>query len=430
LHHDPKMKPLSAISLFTGAGGLDLGFEAAGFETRVAVEMDADAVATLHANRPHWAVIASDIHSSGATSDRLLAAAGLREGEADVLIGGPPCQPFSKSGYWRDGDAKRLQDPRSGTLSAFLRVLRETAPRAFLLENVPGLAFSRKDEGLQLLQRTVDSINKVIGTRYTFSAALMRAVEYGVPQDRQRVFVIGAREGIDFTFPLASYVAPPTDPAHDPTMLGLFDGAKETDRPAYFSAWDAIGDLEDDDDPALQLKGKWADLLPSIPEGKNYLHHTDRGDGLPLFGWRRRYWSFLLKLSKRLPSWTIAAHPGPAIGPFHWKNRRLSQRELMRLQTFPENYRISGGLRAVQRQLGNAVPSALGERLALEIRRQLLGDVELASETVSLTPTRRTDVPPPEAVLPVPYRYLKLSGRHEPHPGTGLGYGATTRFKV
>jgi DNA (cytosine-5)-methyltransferase 1 len=421
------MKPLSVISLFTGAGGLDLGFEAAGFETRVAVENNVDAAATLRANRPHWTLIADDIHSSAANSKRILAAARLKKGDADILIGGPPCQPFSKSGYWRHGDVKRLQDPRSGTLAAFLRVMRETVPRTFLLENVPGLAFSRKDEGLLLLQRTVDSINKSKGTRYSFAAALVHAVEHGVPQDRQRVFVIGSRDGIDFTFPKASHVSPATDDTVSPTEMSLFGARTEHSQPAYFTSWDAIGDLEEDDDPALRVTGKWADLLPTIPEGKNYLHHTDRGAGLPLFGWRRRYWSFLLKLSKRLPSWTIAAQPGPAIGPFHWKNRRLSQKELMRLQTFPDNYRISGSLRSVQRQLGNAVPSALAERLALEIRRQLLGDAQISSAKLSLAPRRRPNMPPPEDVFPVPSKYLMLSGRHAPHPGTGLGYGASSR---
>ena len=85
----------------------------------------------------------------------------------------------------------------------------------------------------------------------------------------------------------------------------------------------------------LTVGGKWADLLPTIPEGQNYLWHTNRGGGSQLFGWRTRYWSFLLKLAKNLPSWTIQAHPGSSIGPFHWRNRKLSVPEMCRLQTFP-----------------------------------------------------------------------------------------------
>src|SRR5207249_3243156 len=130
----------------------------------------------------------------------------------------------------------------------------------------------------------------------------------------------------------------------------------------YRTAWDAIGDLDDEHWP-LELKptGKWTGLLKSIPEGKNYLWHTPRGGGDPLFGWRTRYWSFLLKLSKRQPSWTIQAEPGPATGPFHWRNRLLSVEELARLQTFPHGFQVVGNRRSAQRQIRNAVPGALGE---------------------------------------------------------------------
>lgn len=172
---------------------MDLGFEAAGYETRVAVEIDEDAVKSLRRNRPHWHVIDRDVRSDSASSSEILRRAGLREGDVDVLIGGPPCQPFSKSGYWARGDSLRLNDPRSETLSAYLRVLRDVKPKAFLIENVPGLAFSAKDEGLQLLYRSVERINRDLGTRYTFSPRLVRAVEHGVPQDRQRVFIVGSR---------------------------------------------------------------------------------------------------------------------------------------------------------------------------------------------------------------------------------------------
>jgi DNA (cytosine-5)-methyltransferase 1 len=397
------------ISLYTGAGGLDLGFEAAGFETAVAVEIDPEAVATLRHNR-EWPVIDRDIHT--VTSQELLDTASLRVGEADALIGGPPCQPFSKSGYWATGDTLRLDDPRAGTMAAFLRILRDTLPKTFLLENVPGLAYREKSEGLELIQRAIKKINRDCGTAYQLRVAKLNAADYGVPQLRERVFVIGHREGKEFLFPQPTYVA-----------------ADGTDLPAgqhaQMTAWDAIGDLENDKEPALRLRGKWADLLPSIPEGENYLWHTERGGGLSLFGWRRRYWSFLLKLSKQLPSWTIQAQPGPAIGPFHWKSRRLSARELCRLQTVPDNYEILGDLSSVQRQLGNAVPSALAEVLGRAMRRQLLGHkVKLVS---TLTPGLRRPIPAPEPARAVPSKYRHLVGNHEAHPGTGKGYAASRR---
>lgn len=393
------------VSLFTGAGGLDLGLEAAGFETSVAVEFDSDSVATLRRNRP-WEVIHRDIHD--VPSSEILETAGLREGDADLLVGGPPCQPFSKSGYWANGDAARLDDPRATTLEAYLRVLRDVKPKAFLLENVAGLAYRRKDEGLQLLLNTIESINRSSGTKYRVSMALLKASAYGVPQERERVILIGQRDGIEFDFP---------EPSHAPASRRI----SGTD--AAMTAWDAIGDLEDDDDPSLAMTGKWADLLPSIPEGKNYLHHTERGDGLALFGWRRRYWSFLLKLAKDLPSWTITAQPGSATGPFHWKNRRLSMRELCRLQTFPEGYVVTGARSAYQRQIGNAVPSALAEILGRCIVKQLLGG-RARNGPLTLIPSRRLPFPGVERVRPVPAKYRDLIGDHEAHPGTGKGYGA------
>src|SRR5688572_22760443 len=103
----------TVISLYTGVGGLDFGFEAAGFETRVAVEMDPAACRVMALNR-RWSVIERDIHE--VSSLDILKMAGLKKGEADVLIAGPPCQPFSKSGYWASGDARRLDDPRADTL--------------------------------------------------------------------------------------------------------------------------------------------------------------------------------------------------------------------------------------------------------------------------------------------------------------------------
>jgi len=395
------------ISLFTGAGGLDLGFEAAGFITAVAVELEPDAVRTLRANRA-WPVLDRDIHTI--SSSEILSTAGLQVGEAEVLIGGPPCQPFSKSGYWASGDTRRLEDPRAGTLDAYLRVLSDTQPKAFLLENVPGLAYRRKNEGIELIQRTIENINREKKTNYQFVTAKLNAADYGVPQLRERVFVIGSREGSEFVFP---------EPTHgSPENLDLFY------RKPYAVAWDALGDLEEES-PELEVKGKWADLLPSIPEGENYLWHTERGGGLKLFGWRRRYWSFLLKLSKDKPSWTIQAQPGPAIGPFHWKNRRLSPQELCRLQTFPENYQVKGRLSSVQRQLGNAVPSALAEALAKAIRKQLLGDSIRSGS--KLAPMPRRPIPEPEALQSVPAKFLDLVGKHEAHPGTGRGYAAKHR---
>lgn len=404
---------MKAISLYSGVGGLDFGFEAAGFETAVALDLDPVACRTLRLNRS-WPVIEGDI--AKASSKKILAAAGLEPGEADVLIGGPPCQPFSKSGYWATGDARRLDDPRAGTLGQYLRVLRDARPRAFLLENVMGLAYAGKSEGLDLIRRGVEQVNAETGARYSFHVKALNAADYGVPQMRERVVIVGARDGAPFVFP---------EPTHGPNAAGP-DGSEAE---PYRTAWDALGDLPSEpNDPELVMTGKWADLLPSIPEGKNYLWHTPRGGGRPLFGWRTRYWSFMLKLAKDQPSWTIQAQPGPATGPFHWRSRKLSAQEMGRLQTFPDRLVYDCRRADVQRLVGNAVPSALAEFLAREIRTQLFGEPRRV-DALTLIPPRREDRPAAETPLPVPRKFWSMAGDHAEHPGTGKGRGAQRRYE-
>lgn len=400
---------LKAISLFSGVGGLDFGFEAAGFETRVALDLDPVACATIKLNR-EWPVIEGLI--ADISSSSILDAAGLSVGDADVLIGGPPCQPFSKSGYWARGDASRLNDPRADTLGQYLRVLEDTLPKAFLIENVPGLAYRGKAEGMDAIRAGISAINTKTGTNYSFEFKVLNAADYGVPQIRERVFIVGARDGTRFKFP---------EPTH---------GESCSELEPFRTAWDAFADLPRPADlQSLRLQGKWADLLPSIPEGQNYLWHTERGGGQPLFGWRRRYWNFLLKLAKNRPAWTIQAQPGPATGPFHWDNRRFSTHELCRLQTFPDFLQFSCTRADVQRLVGNAVPSALAEKLANEIARQFFGR-KGAMDTASLAPAAQSIVPPPTKPAAIPAKFLHLVGTDSEHPGTGLGRSASSRVEA
>lgn len=383
---------MKVISLFSGAGGLDYGVEAAGFETVIAIEMDKWCCETLRANR-EWVVIEDLIEN--VPSSKILKDSGLKKGEAKLLIGGPPCQPFSKSGYWRSGDAGRLEDPRAKTLEEYMRVLEDTLPESFILENVFGLAYKGKDEGLQYLKERLQRINKKNKVNYSFNWKVLNSAHYGVPQIRERVFIVGSRDGKIFDFPEARFYIPEA-------KSSLLDITKEPVRTAY----DAIGDLDDpkESPESSKVGGQWGDLLPSIPEGENYLYHTARGNGKPLFGWRSRYWSFLLKLAKNKPSWTIQAQPGTAIGPFHWKNRRLTMREMARIQTFPDDVFIMGGISTIQRQLGNAVPSLLAEVLGKEIRRQFFGH-KISTNKLTLLPPKRLPKPKPECVYEVPRKY-------------------------
>jgi DNA (cytosine-5)-methyltransferase 1 len=408
------MSYLSAISLFTGAGGLDYGFEAAGFQTLAAVENAPDACETLRLNRP-WPLFARSIED--VTSDELLSIAGTRRGDVTLLIGGAPCQPFSKAAYWASGDTKRLDDPRANTLAEFMRCVEDLLPVVFIMENVHGIKYTGKEEGFLFLGRRTDAINRRHGTKYRLSWAVVNAASYGVPQHRYRFFLVAHREGKCYRFPESTH-------GHEesPSLFGTL-------LLPYITAWDAIGRAEKPVGEDLSIKGRWAALLPSIPEGENYLWHTNRKGGKPLFGWRTCYWSFLLKLAKNRPSWTLQAQPGPAIGPFHWENRRLSVREMCRLQTFPPSIRLYGSRNAVQRQLGNAVPSLLGEVLAREVVRQFLPNHPLPPSPILTVPIDRP-IPPPEAVAAVPSEFLLLAGDHPDHPGTGRGKGARRRSRM
>lgn len=403
-------EPFGLVSLYTGAGGLDYGFEAAGFEVAAAVENDPDCCQTIRANR-RWKVFCKDIEN--VSNEELLSGANIKVGQVPLIIGGPPCQPFSKSGYWVNGDSRRLDDPRARTLHEFMRCVEGLLPHAFMLENVHGISYTGKEEGFLLIERMARAINRRHGTKYALAWRVLNAADYGVPQGRTRFFLVANRGGQFFEFPPPSH-------EHTDASTELQTTTHDEGRMESVTAWDAIGRLEMNcEDEDLAVRGRWADLLASIPEGENYLWHTNRKGGLPLFGWRTRFWTFLLKLAKNRPSWTIQAQPGPAIGPFHWKNRRLSIREMSRLQTFPDGLVFVGSRSSIQRQIGNAVPSLLGEVLAREIARQFFG------ASISIHPKLRIElnrpIPPPEPVAEVPEKFLPLLGHHPDHPGEGKG---------
>lgn len=395
-------EPRTLVSLFTGAGGLDVGLEAAGFRPVLCVESDRECRLTIEENRSEWPV-----HEDGNVLkldvDEVAAELKDEHGEIDLLAGGPPCQPFSKSGYWVNGASARLTDPRAKTLDAYFDLLAAIRPRTFLLENVSGFASHGKEGGLEHILRLTRKINRKTGCRYRPRVLDLNAADFGVPQRRRRLFVVASRSGETLKPPACTH------------MVSTSGGV----RP-YVTAWDAIGDLDGTQWPEeLQATGYWADLLPSIPEGSNYLWLTDRGGGEPLFGWRTRYWSFLLKLAKCLPSWTLQADPGPATGPFHWRSRQLSIRELARLQTFPDTYAFGSCRRIAVRQIGNAVPPLLAEVIGRALQAQVFAHPWDDEPTLAM-PSRQ-DCPEPERVSEVPAKYNALSGEHAAHPGAGKG---------
>ena len=339
-----------AISLFSGAGGLDLGVEAAGYRVAAAVEHDLDAADTMEKNFSHLAspVIRDDILEVPTRS--ILRAAGLRGRERpDLLVGGPPCTPFSKSGFWLEWKRAGL-DSDASLLQAYTRVLAEARPRAFILENVYALTYNNKASrpAFERLLREIE------GAGYRCNWAVLNAADYGVPQLRPRLFIVGA--------PKRSRTPTLPEPTHGGRWERRTTG--DVERP-HVTVGAALGGVAAEPEPEEILRGQYGKLLPEIPPGGNYLHYTaERGHPSPLFEWRTRYWSFLLKLDPGRASPTIQAQPGPNVGPFHWENRRLRVPELKRLFTFPDVFEFVGRRRSVQAQIGNSVPPLLARRIA------------------------------------------------------------------
>lgn len=383
------------LSLFTGAGGLDLGLETAGCTIIGSVESDPAARDSLLKNRPGWPHLTShDVHMAAKLLPRDL---GLEAGDLDILAGAPPCQPFSTAAQWAASGRKGMGDFRADTIGAMLDIAENFLPQIIFMENVTGFAQGR-DAALPQIERRLRLINHRHGTRYELTWAILDSVSYGVPQHRRRALVVISREGILFDFPPEEY----------------------TDSP--ITAWDAIGEI--DPGPLPRPNGRWAELLPSIPEGSNYQWLTSHGGGREIFGYRTRYWSFLLKLAKNRPSWTIPASPGPSTGPFHWDNRPLSVVELLRLQSFPLDWRLAGTQRDQVRLVGNATPPLLSEVIGREILNQLLSrQVMVSAPTLRIARSAQA-VPPPIPPKELSTKFSHLVGPKPPHAGTGKGPAA------
>ena len=382
---------LLCVSAFSGIGGLDLGLERAGFSIVGAVEKDPVARRSLALNRPSVPYLKP--HDIEEVARGVFPAdLGIEEGELTLLAAAPPCQPFSKAAQWTRSGALGLVDKRMDCLQGLMLLVERFLPRALLIENVPAFA-KGKSSAMPFLRERLADVNVRYGTRYRLSCRTFNTVEFGVPQRRRRAIVIALRSG----------------------KRTEWCGVTHEGRPVR--AWDALKGVRPKATPALS--GRFAGLLPSIPEGQNYQYFTERGEGATLFGYRRRFWSFLLKLAKAEPAWTVPAHPGPATGPFHWENRPLAAEEILRLQTFPSSWKLEGSYREQVRQAGNATPPLFAELLGRMLVGQLVGVDFLEPPTLAII--RLPQVPPPSDPRPVPREYMSLVGQHRPHPGTGKG---------
>jgi DNA (cytosine-5)-methyltransferase 1 len=353
------MDVLTVIDLFSGAGGLSVAAAKAGGAVRMSVEIDPTCCETLRINR-RWHsgdIVESDVAElSGAAMRKRL---GLHGSDRVVIIGGAPCQPFSKAAYWTDrGDDARYRrarargesaqrptkplgprpDARRTLVREFWRIVGETRAAGFVFENVPSLLHPRNRPELESLQsaaRTAGFATRLI---------VANAAHFGVAQKRVRVFLLGARrepEEVRQTHTLDEPRKGLRAAVTASAVMAPYTG------PEYFEAEEVV-------------KGRWAQHLRTVPPGWNYKAHTAwAGHPHPTFETETRFWNFLLKLHPEQPSWTIAANPGPWTGPFHWDSRRLRTTELAALQGFPKGYRFAGTRREKVRQIGNAVPPAM-----------------------------------------------------------------------
>lgn len=318
-----------------------------------------------------------------------------------MLAGGPPCQPFSKAAQWSKNGRSGLADPRARCLTAFLKLAERFLPRLVLIENVPGFVRGRTS-AVERITGALRRINRRHGTKYRLEWRVLNSADFGVPQRRERAILIAHRDGKPAAWPTSTHGLQPV------------------------RAYDALRDLRKIDAP--EARGYWSGLLPSIPEGMNYLYHTRNGGGLELFGERRRYWSFLLKLAQDEPAWTIPAQPGPSTGPFHWDNRPLALKELLRLQSFPASWKVGGGRLAQVRQVGNATPPLLAEVIGRCLGVSMFG-LEY-DDPLRLRIPRSRKSPVARETKPVPAQYLKHQGEHPPHPGEGAGPGTRRSSSV
>lgn len=330
---------MKVISLFSGCGGLDLGFERAGFDIPIANEYDKTIWSTFKANHPKTHLIEGDI--------RKVSEADFPDG-VDGIIGGPPCQSWSEA-----GSLKGIEDERGQLFYDYIRILRKVKPKFFLAENVSGMLANRHNEAVQNI------INLFEESGYDVSLTLVNAKDYGVAEERKRVFYIGFRKdlGIKFDFPIGSTV---------------------------------------DDEKKITLKDIIWDLQnTAVPSAEKNKHNSDAvnnneyftGSFSPIFMSRNRVksWSeqaFTVQASGR----QCQLHPQAPKMIKVGKNdcrfvegkehlyRRMTVREVARVQGFPDDFKfIYDNVNDGYKMIGNAVPVNLAYEIAVAIKNTLEG---------------------------------------------------------
>ncbi|MEK7233101.1 MAG: DNA cytosine methyltransferase [Elusimicrobiota bacterium] len=364
---------LTCSELFCGAGGLSEGFQRAGFSILSAVDFDEHAVATMRATHPKTNVYHQKIEDISAKD--LLKGSGLRKSELDVLSGGPPCQAFSVYNHQRG-----FQDERSGLFRQYLRIVEEIQPKLIVMENVAGIL--SLDEGRAVLE--IHKKLKELG--YVVEHRILKAEEYGVPQERRRVFFMGNRLGLPIVWPEVTHgeaagrlpFVTVWDAIGDLPPLKILGGAEEQGYRAgpnsSYQSLMRIGSSRLHNHVAPHLApinvermkhilpgGSWRDipvrLLPAGMKRARRSDHTKRYGRLAKTGLASTI------LTKCDIHWGAYIHPS--------QDRSLTVREAARLQSFPDRFRFSGPRFEQFRQVGNAVPPLLAEAVARSIAKEL-----------------------------------------------------------
>jgi DNA (cytosine-5)-methyltransferase 1 len=363
----------AVISIFSGAMGLDLGLERAGLDVLVCQDINPIACETVKFNKPSVRVLCGDLRDIS-TGDLLLAA-GLKPDEPFLVAGGPPCQSFSTAGR-----RESISDPRGGLFREFLRVVEEARPRFFLMENVKGLLSAAvthlplhmRDRELEADEQLGSAFQLILGEfcriGYKFAYTILDAVNYGSPQFRERLVILGSRDNEPLFLPVPTHFQRHQD-----------DGLR------WVTLRQAIEHLENNPGPAAAFSPERAKYLDFVPPGGNWRNLPDQllrkamGAAYEAAGGKM---GFYRRLSYEEPSPTLVTSPvQKATMLCHPKiTRPLSVSEYAAIQEFPDNWQFAGSLVEQYRQIGNAVPVPLGYSLGRTLQAIASGTFEVRTK--------------------------------------------------
>ena len=358
----PESSAGKAISLFSGAMGLDLGFIGSGVRIVLGNDMEKESFRTVASNLPDLKFLNKDIDRI--EPKELMREAGVSPGEVDILIGGPPCQPFSPAGR-RAG----LNDPRSSPLKYFIRAIKEIRPAAFVMEEVPGLLssrlkhfpyydkYKRKPEGDEERGSAFKVVKEMLdSTGYKYAYAVLNAADYGVPQIRERLIFIGLREGAP-SFP------EPTHSGYGSLELQPWVTFWESARHLRYTKDKELGPEDRKFMSFVPPGGNWVQMPPDM--AAEAMGHAFNSEGGRMGFFRRIPWDEPSPTLVTTPTQkgTFLVHPQ--------YDRFLSLAEYKALQGFPPGWKITGSVDARYRLVGNAVPVHLSEAVARHVIRIL-----------------------------------------------------------